>query len=350
MKSLLKSLIFLSVSVLLLSAGFVIWIEQKQSIPFSLENIPKIKGVCFVGGRHRIDSSALAPIKNLGAEWICLMPYAFSRADSAKIRFNQERQWWGEKTQGIAHTVALAREKGLKIMLKPHLWLHWDGFTGHFGFEDSTRWQRWEQDYEAYVLHFAQLADSLKIELFCVGTELERFTRERPEFWEQLIAKVRKLYSGKLTYAANWDEYSRFPFWDKLDYIGIDAYFPLCEEQNPNLKTLLKVWDKTYKELESFSRKHQKAILFTEYGYRSTDYTAQRPWESYRELSPNQEAQSIALDALLQKFSGASWHAGGFLWKWFEHQGHFEGREDTDYSPQNKIAENTVRKWYLKKP
>lgn len=309
---------------------------------------PKINGVCFVGGRQIIDEEDILPVKNIEAEWICLMPYAFSRADSAKIWFNVQRQWWGEKTEGITQTVKLCREKGLKIMLKPHLWIRGASFTGHFGFEEADKWKRWEQDYEAYILHFAQLADSLRVEMFCIGTELERFTQERPAFWKQLIHKVRQTYSGKLIYAANWDEYPRFPFWEQLDYIGVDAYFPLCEEKNPSIKTLLKAWNKAYQEMEDFSKKNNKHIIFTEFGYRSVDFSTQKPWESYQESAINLEEQAVALDALLQKFSDAEWHAGGFLWKWFDNHENAGGLENTDYTPQNKPAEKIIQKWYTK--
>ena len=38
---------------------------------------------------------------------------------------------------------------------------------------------------------------------------------------------------GKLTYAENWDQYHKIPFWGKLDYVGIDVYFSLNQESIP---------------------------------------------------------------------------------------------------------------------
>jgi biotin synthase-like enzyme len=54
------------------------------------------------------------------------------------------------------------------------------------------------------ILDFAQLAQNENIELFCFGT-LGNAVAKRPEYWSQLIKKIKKIYSGKLTYAANWD-------------------------------------------------------------------------------------------------------------------------------------------------
>ena len=276
------------------------------------------------------------------------MPYAFSRKDSAKIWYDVGKQWWGEKTKGVVHSINLAREKGFKIMIKPHLWIRHAGFTGHFGYDNEAQWERWENDYEDYILHYAQIADSLDIEMLCIGTELEKFTQERTQFWQQLIKKIKKKYKGKLTYAANWDEYPRFPFWKELDYIGVDAYFPLSEEKTPDLKTLIQGWDKSYQELETFSKKHKKPILFTEFGYRSVEYCADKPWESYRQLGVNMNTQALALEALFRRFSTAEWYAGGFVWKWFDNHERVGGEGNTGYTPQNKPGEEVIQKWFLK--
>jgi hypothetical protein len=62
------------------------------------------------------------------------------------------------------------------------------------------------------------------MELFCFGTELGIQSQKRLQYWAQLIVKKKNI-KGKLTYAANWDDFDK-PFWNELDYIGIDAYFP----------------------------------------------------------------------------------------------------------------------------
>jgi hypothetical protein len=47
--------------------------------------------------------------------------------------------------------------------------------------------QLWE-----YILDFAQLAQNENIELFCFGTELGERSSQRPEYWSQLIKKIKK--------------------------------------------------------------------------------------------------------------------------------------------------------------
>ena len=53
----------------------------------------------------------------------------------------------------------------------------------------------------------------------------------------------RAVYKGKLTYAANWDgEFEEVAFWDALDVIGVQAYFPLTEERVPSVTKLTQAW------------------------------------------------------------------------------------------------------------
>lgn len=101
----------------------------------------------------------------------------------------------------------------------------------------------------------------------------------KPQYWSTLIDTLRKEYHGKLTYAANWDDYSPVPFWKELDYIGVDAYFPLAAGKTPAVNTIKKGLGKYMKELEQISRQYDKPILFTEYGYRNVDNTTGEPWK-----------------------------------------------------------------------
>jgi hypothetical protein len=315
---------------------------------------PKINGVSFVAPVNPIDSTALTPVTNINATWVCLMPYAFVRRESNQVIHSQKGQWWGENTEGIKGCVVLAHEQGLRVMLKPHLWLRGGQFTGTFDLPTEAKWQVWEQGYGQYIKTYARLADSLNVELLCIGTELENFAKKRPQFWKSLIAEVRGLYRGKLTYAANWDTFEQFPHWASLDYVGIDAYFPLHEAATPSVEELRKAWAKHHEQIESFVTQTPKPILFTEYGYRSINQTAHQPWVADTPAEVNHEAQARAYEALFQRFWPEPWFAGGFVWKWYdpamlqraESRWH---RMATDYTPQNKPAEQVIKQWYGRK-
>ena len=79
-------------------------------------------------------------------------------------------------------------------------------------------------DYEVWILDMAR-SPAHDAAIFCVGLEFthaQKFT----ERWPQIIAAVRAVYFGKLTYGANWNEYERVKFWDALDYRGSWPIFP----------------------------------------------------------------------------------------------------------------------------
>ena len=169
----------------------------------------------------------------------------------------------------------------------------------------------------------------------------------RPDFWNQLIKDVKSVYKGKLTYAENWDTFASVHFWTELDFIGIDAYFPLSEEKHPTKEDLITGWKLHKTNVELLSKQTKKRVLFTEYGYRSVDFTAKEPWDSSRENNiVNLEAQFVALEVLYDEFWQEDWFAGGFLWKWFHDHENVGGKNNFMFTPQNKPAENIVREQY----
>ncbi len=168
--------------------------------------------------------------------------------------------------------------------------------------------------------------------------------KERPRFWSSLIDTIKQTYHGKLTYAANWDDYKSFPFWEKLDYIGVDAYFPLVEAKTPDVSSLKKAWKNYINDLQKISTEKNRPVLFTEYGYRNVDFNCAEPWKE-AEGNQNDEAQSNAFEAFYQSFSGKKWFAGGYVWKWYIDEGRHR-RSGIDYTPQNRPASKVVEEWY----
>ena len=142
----------------------------------------------------------------------------------------------------LRHGIREARRLGLKVMLKPHVWVRQQStreWRGTIGQDSEEGWRQWWEHYESFILHYARLAAQEEVEIFCIGVELSRAARERPKDWRRLIARVRKAYPGPLTYAANWwEEYDLLEFWRALDYIGINAFFPLSKVPNPSLEQL----------------------------------------------------------------------------------------------------------------
>ncbi len=311
------------------------------------QNIEKVNGLNFAASPRTLTEQEVNEIDSINANWVALVPYAFiGNADSPVVQYNSERQWKGERTDGIKTATGLFRHQGVKVMLKPHLWIGHGNFTGHLSMKTAEAWQLLERGYEKYILDFAKTAEETGCEMFCIGTELSAFVAARPAFWDSLIQKVKGIYHGKLTYAENWDSYGMVPFWGTLDYIGIDAYFPLSDKEIFTVKEIEKGWKKYKKSIKSLSAKLNRPVLFTEFGYRSSLYAAKEPWaESNKTVCL--ENQEIALKGLFNSFWHENWFAGGFLWKWYDNKD-AGGSDNSDYTPQNKPAEKLIEFVYKK--
>lgn len=292
----------------------------------------------------------LEEVKQVYANHAAVMPFGFIRdVNSPEIIFNTDRQWFGETKKGAMQYIGLLHKNGIKTMVKPQIWIWRGEFTGTLHMNSEVHWQELEASYEKFIMTYAEMAQETGTEIFCIGTELEKFVTNRPEYWHKLISKIRTVYKGKLTYAANWDEYPRVPFWKDLDYIGIDAYFPLSDEKTPSVKQLREGWQRWKPDMAALVKKTGRPVLFTEFGYRSMDYTAKKPWLVDRnQENVNLKAQVNAKRALFDEFWGEDWFAGGYVWKWFIDHDKAGGENDNRFTPQNKPAQEVIKEVYKK--
>lgn len=326
----------------------IIFICAAVLVSCSSAKFHKVNGVSFVSSGEEASQQHIDPVLNVQANYAAIMPFGFtSDINSPDLVFDSERQWFGERREGVEQYIQKMHQNGVRIMVKPQIWISRGAFTGNLKMLTEADWKQFEEAYEAFILLYATLAEETQSDIFCIGTELKVFVNERPEFWSELITKVRHVYHGEITYAANWDEYAKTPFWSRLDYIGVNAYFPLCEEENPSVETLSKGWQPWKAKLKEVSKNKKRPILFTEFGYRSMDFTGKKPWLVDRnQTDVNLEAQARATQVLFDEFWSESWFAGGFVWKWFMQHDEVGGHEDNRFTPQNKPAESVIRKQY----
>lgn len=310
----------------------------------------KINGMAIMAPPNPFEVNPMPELKSLGINYISIQPFAFFNKDQPDIEYGGYL-WWGERKEGLVESIELARAENLAVLLKPQLWAY-NQWIGDLEFEEEMDWLIFEQSYRAYILPMARLADSMKVELFAVGTEVKLSAIKRPQFWRSLIQEIRTIYSGKLVYASNWDSYSSVTFWDALDYVGVDAYFPLLKDKRPTVKELKEAWEPTIDSMETFHELWQRPILFTEFGYMSLEGCAYKAWllEKKKEKSRlSEQAQANALQALLEVFGSKKWWAGGFQWKWYADAPSVLKEEEIhrDYTPQGKKALHILRDLYL---
>ena len=219
---------------------------------------------------------------------------------------------------------------------------------------DEQGWQAWFADYRAFMLHYARLAQVSGIEAWCIGTELHKPAVEREADWRVLIADIRQVYHGQLTYAANWYiEFEEIAFWDALDFIGIQAYFPLTQDKDPSAEQLLAGWQQHLVAIERVQQQYGKPVLVTELGYHSAAAAAVRPWEWRASAEENdyeagRRTQANAYKAFYQAFWDKAWFAGVYFWKWYPQYENSGGPYDRDFTPQNKPAEQVMRHFFMR--
>lgn len=374
MKSLIFFQYFSFLKIIFISSVISIGLNATaQAQPLNDE---KIKGMNFRGPYDpyfQIDR--IEAVKTSNAEWIAFVPEATLDRATLQLLPDQENNFWSETIEANIQGIQLAKDLGFKVMLKPHIILgplptisskiiKFPGslpavvktkapkdktrgakWRGTFMPRNQLDWLAWESSYEAYILRLAQISDSLEVDLFCIGTELKKSATKRPDFWRNLIQKVRKIYKGPITYSANWDEYQHISFWKELDYIAVNTYFPISFSKTPKVKKTIRKWKPVLKKLKKISKREGKQILLTEFGYRNVNYAGKRPWTHDRQdnKSPNYQAQLNLYEAFFEAFWDQKWIVGGFGWQWFHD---LPKANNTTFSIQDKPALEVLQKWY----
>jgi glycosyl hydrolase family 113 len=298
----------------------------------------------YVGARS---DKSLEALKATGTDHVAIL-----------VTWYQTNCWSGDikrmgttpSDEAVVHAIRKAHELGMKVMLKPHLDLidKSDGsWRGEISCLKESAWESWFNSYTDFIMHYVEIAKKEKVELICVGTELSTAATTKGYFWKVLIRKIRKQYSGLLTYAAHWDRYQDIRFWDALDYVGINAYFPLSEEMSPTYDQLKDGWTKWVIEMEEFQARVQKPIIFPEIGCNSCDGAAIRPWEHAPRREINLELQANYYKVLMDIFFEKEWFYGQYWWYW-ETNSSMGGSLNRSFTPQNKPAEKVVKEGYAR--
>lgn len=212
-------------------------------------------------------------------------------------------------TDGIRRAVAEARSRGLRVSLKPHVDRLDGGWRGEIVPEDMDQWF---EDYGVFLLSHASLAEELDLPQLVIGTELVGVSGEEAS-WRALIDDVRQVYDGELVYAANWDEYPRITWWDAVDVVGVDAYFPLATTDRPTERSLRRSWRRITRTLGDFSDRVDRDLLIAEYGYQARDGTARTPW--WTDGDADEEEQAACHGAALEAISTEPRIRGAMMWK-----------------------------------
>lgn len=307
----------------------------------------KIRGM-HIFGIDKFDSLEITRLTKGNVEHLVLVPYSDQRDYNDPLRkLSNARTNWRDSS--YSSVINLAHKMGTEVIIKPHVWLGnpSDGkWRADIWMDSEEDWLEWETNYTSFILTCSKLSERHQLPLFCIGNEFYLSTTKRPDYWRSLIKEVRKVYSGKLVYGANWDrEYKEIEFWDELDYIGVQAYFPLADRNDPTFEEIRDGWDVHLREIEKVSKKFNRKVIFTELGYRSTPDAAQYPWE-WPDFTENlvqqisNKTQVNCYKAFFDKVWGNEWFVGAMIWQW---QCHDDGNKPNHrFTPKGKPAFNEI--------
>jgi hypothetical protein len=250
----------------------------------------------------------------------------------------------------LISAIDFIHSQGMQVTLSVHVESQDGNWRAYINPSDRNQWFA---NYGANMVHLAQIGQAHNVEQIMVGAELISLTNpaidgRNTSFWQNLISKIRSVYSGKLTYSANWggtpeyQEIDMVQFWPSLDSIGISAYFNLWLDSNG---TTLSSWDQWNKnEITPLQQRYGKPVIFTEAGYRSMSGAYSHPWDGGSSGPYDEGEQARDYGNLFQYWNAYNFMNGVHLWNWSTDPNGEPGT--TSFSPQNKQAEGVMRQWF----
>jgi hypothetical protein len=301
----------------------------------------------YLGHKSR---EALENLATLGVNAISVTPFGYLRQANQPDFLGRSNGPSGESDESLIIAQSFAKAHNIRVMLKPHIWVG-RGWPGDINMPAPAAWKIFFDRYERWMRGYAMLAEIYDFDVLCVGVELAQTTVGHAPEWRSMIKSLRELYSGPMVYAANWgQEFENLAFWEALEAIGIDCYYPLSEEENPTDAELKAGAEQVVKKIHAVSKKFNKPVLLTEIGFCSMPQTWKSPHQDSRGAPVDLEAQRRCYEAISQAFKNSmekdgDWLAGIYWWKWptMLEDG---GPQDNQFTPNGKPAAEVVARWY----
>ncbi len=285
--------------------------------------------------------------RDMGATWISLTPFGRVldlKPSGIAMTFEQPFE---ESRRALRRAVGQAHARGLRVLIVPHLWVESGGWRAEIEPGDDVAWARWTRSYAEFVHAYAELARDTQADMLALGVELRSWvTTAHAASFGDVIADVRRVYPGLITYAANWDDVDDTVILGQLDVIGINAFYPLAEKNGATSEALLAGAREIEKRVARLAADWQKPVVFSEFGYTTRPDPAVRPWEwpdFMSHVKVDQQAQADAYAALLTPMLDQPWFAGAFVWRLYADPDDLSQEAEWGLSPRGKLAEGVLR-------
>ena len=306
--------------------------------------------------------SSLKDLATTGANWIQLIVNVGQETIASTTIFSN-RPRTATDTE-LQHVIDFAHSLGMRVLLRPQVSLsndpeHWYGLIGT-AFTSEAQWQEWFTSYRGFINHYAAFAQEAGVDMLSLGEEMGGVTH-REDDWRRIVQEVRQRFKGPITYCSMgglgmldapfpYNENKLIKWWDAVDYIGVNVYYPLTDKNDPTVAEIKAAWtEKGYiAHLESLSSRFNKPIIFTEFGYPSIDGANKQPAGPAGYLTGKTidlQEQADCYQAALEVLWDRPWLKGIFWFQWWVTQ--TCGPNDVTMTPCGKPAEEVVKKYYL---
>jgi len=287
----------------------------------------------------------LDELVRLGVTWVSVTPFGriWSLA-STTIQLDFEAPY-PDNRRALLRMVQQAHERGIKVLLIPHLWVETSGWRGEIEPGSEQGWVSYQRSYRAFVLSWAQLAAEAGVDAFSIGVECKSWSSRFGGYWRSLIGDVRARFDGLLTYSANWDEVEGVVFWDALDLIGVNAFYPLATHGRASYAEYVAGAIRARDAIGAVARSLDMPVVFVEVGYTTRADAAVEPWlwpDDMTQVVIDEHEQARALSALFEAFLPEPWFAGFFVWRYYASLDDISQEDAWGFSPHGKPAEQVL--------
>ena len=341
------------------------WSFTTRAAPMDMEGF-HFRGGMFLrlSGQGEVDCPeayrVLKQMKRLGCTWMCLLINEMQEdADTIAPSYTQ----WTHYPSEIEAVVTEAKSLGLKTMIRLSKPQYYENALSADK-EELLDPEGWFATYADYANRYAEIAEDVGVDIFCAGSELhDTFLQGYDSEWTSIINGVRARYNGPVYFTMAGNGFLKngnsIPFWDELDYIGINAYFQLSfidtqtcvmdagspGTYNPTPQELMDQYECAMNTIQDFrisANLTDKPVIFGEGGYRSTDGCNMKIDDPPIDM----QEQVDCVNAMMTKAPERDWFKGMNFWQFstWDDEG---GQININHGVRGKKAQDTFVHNYM---
>ncbi len=272
-----------------------------------------IKGINFATfARKGVLSSAEAHaslermIDDLACDFVILTPAAMQdTAHSISIDFTSS---YTSSDEELIDTIRYLHSRNIRVSIKPTVNCLDGTWRAYISFIEpdvpsEPKWHEWFASYTAFQLHFARIAQQEGCYMFLPGCEMVMADHRDAE-WRQLIADIRKVYSGLIAYNCDKYQEDHITWWDCVDVIASSGYYPTCD------------WERQLDRIEKVVEKFQKPFFFSELGCMAVKGAETLPNDWSLTGEPDEAVQNEWYETMFRSALKRPWVGGFAFWDW----------------------------------